>query len=324
MGNSLSHPLLIHIGYHKTATTWLQEHLFRNAALGFAVRNGADRILREFVTRPPFAFDPARTQATLLKHGLDMPVTAQVAVITQERLSGSPHTGGYDSQTIANRLNQVFPEARILIVIREQQAMILSGYKQYVRNGGRQSLGLYLSPPDNGANHIPAFRYEFFEYHQLIQYYQALFGPDRVLVLPYELFVKTPRDFVERILSFCGLPDCPEQLSTLPFQERSHPSLSFYSTNLKRFASLVADVPSRYQHRGWFVLTPDQRHRLLAWLEWLDPRLPKIVRQPAEAKAQAFIRREVRDRYTESNHLTSQLIGIDLDQYGYPVAEAGS
>ena len=30
-------------------------------------------------------------------------------VITQERLSGSPHSGGYDSQVIAERLRAGFP-----------------------------------------------------------------------------------------------------------------------------------------------------------------------------------------------------------------------
>ena len=26
---------LVHIGYHKTGTTWLQQHVFTNSALGF-------------------------------------------------------------------------------------------------------------------------------------------------------------------------------------------------------------------------------------------------------------------------------------------------
>jgi hypothetical protein len=320
MGTSLLNPLLIHIGYHKTATTWLQEHLFRNASLGFAVRNGADRVLREFVSRGPFVFDPARTQTALLKHALDMPASAHIPVITQERLSGSPHTGGYDSQSIASRLKQVFPEARILVVIREQQAIILSGYKQYVRNGGRQSLGRYLAPPDNGANHIPAFRYEFFEYHYLIQYYQSLFGSGQVLVLPYESFVRQPHEFVSQIRSFCALPDCSEQISAMPFQERSHPSFSVYATGLKRLLSVLADVPSRYQHRGLFALTPDQRQRLFAWLEWLDARLPGGLRERAEARARAFVRQEVQDRYAQSNRLTGQLVKLNLRQYGYAIA----
>jgi Sulfotransferase family len=313
---------LIHIGYHKTATTWLQEHLFRNAAAGFAVQNGSDRVLREFVLRGPFAFDALRTRETLNKHILPLPASAHVPVITQERLSGSPHTGGYDSQIIADRLKAVFPEARILIVIREQVDIILSGYKQYVRNGGRQSLGLYLAPPENGSNHIPAFRYEFFEYHTLMGYYQTLFGKDHVLALPYEQFVQQPGTFVKNILSFSGLNPGEDVVSMLPFNRRSHPSLSFVATNLKRHLSALADVPSRYQHRGMFVLSPEQRHTILNGLERLDARLPKNMRQRSDAGARAFIHQEIKGRYVESNTLTSQLSNISLARFGYGVSES--
>jgi hypothetical protein len=317
----MSEPLLIHIGYHKTATTWLQEHLFRNPDLGLAVRNGGDRIIREFVAPGPFAFEPASAQAVLSKHTLPGPTSRHLPVITQERLSGSPHSGGYDSQIIADRLKAVFPEARILIVIREQEAIILSAYKQYVRRGGGQPLGRYLAPPRTGGDHLPGFRFEFFEYPLLFGYYQELFGKARVLGLPYEMFVKQPETFVKTILRFCGL-ETPDSLVTgLPFLDRPQRSLSYFSTTLKRRLSFAADEPSRFHRRSLFELTAEQRHTLMSWLESLDRRLPVVIRLRSEAAAQAIIRRAVKDRYDRSNALMGRLIDVPLAPFGYRVQD---
>ena len=70
-----------------------------------------------------------------------------IPVLSYERLSGNPHSGGYDSKEIANRLVQVFPDAKILIVIREQKDIILSTYKQYIIEGGACTVKRYLHPP---------------------------------------------------------------------------------------------------------------------------------------------------------------------------------
>lgn len=310
---------LIHIGYHKTATTWLQENFFRNSQVGFAVRNGSDRIFREFVTRNPFLFEVTQVQAMLNKHLLPMPATPHVPVITQERLSGSPHTGGYDSQAIADRLKKVFPEARILIVVREQSGLILSGYKQYVRNGGQQSLARYMFPPENGWYHIPAFRFDFFEFHALVEYYQALFGEPQVLVLPYELFVNQPNVFLKTILEFNGLEYNEALVSALPLQQRSHPSLSFLFTNFKRHLGRLADVESRYQSRSLLAITPEMRHGLLTMLERLDGRLPLGLRKSSDRQAQAYIQEKTKDRYNASNARVGQLAHLALADFGYKV-----
>jgi hypothetical protein len=53
-------------------------------------------------------------------------------VITDERLSGNPQSGGYDSRELADKTPRTFPDSKMLIVVREQTAIIYSSYKQYV------------------------------------------------------------------------------------------------------------------------------------------------------------------------------------------------
>ena len=68
-------------------------------------------------------------------------------VVSFERFSGNPFSGGYDSKEIADRLVRVFPDARVLVIVREQRSMIVSTYKKYVREGGALPPSKFMRPP---------------------------------------------------------------------------------------------------------------------------------------------------------------------------------
>ena len=198
--------LLIHVGYPKTGSSWIQKSLFQNSSAGFAPLFGIDSITRgaimKFLILPnALAFDPAQSLKHFQPAILEVTTGGLVPVLSHERLAGTPHSGGYDSKELTNRLAEVFPRAKVLLVIREQRSMIVSTYKQYVRNGGPCSLRIYLHPPRSDGR-MPLFDFQYFEYHRLVGYYQELFGLSNVLVLPYELFRDYPKEFGSRIMAF--------------------------------------------------------------------------------------------------------------------------
>ncbi len=194
---------LIHIGYHKTASTWLQRQFFSKQD-DFAVLD-FDKALYQI---HPFQFE-AQAQAIAQKYAekLDAVDPEKVPVLSNERLSGHPHSGGHDSKEIADRLAEVFPGARILIVIREQKSAILSSYYQYVKKGGLCSLAHYVGPRRDG--HVPLFHPDHFCYDGLIAYYFGKFGRERVCVVSYELFRDEPELFLEALLQFTGVAPGP-------------------------------------------------------------------------------------------------------------------
>jgi hypothetical protein len=189
---------LIHIGYHKTASTWLQRHLFRKhpafAWLAF------DKALYQ---THPFQFD-AEAMSRDYARRLEETPPDTVPVLSNERLSGHPHSGGHDSKEIADRLHAVFPDARILIVVREQKAAILSSYFQFIKKGGLCSLSRYIDPKRDG--HVQLFDPDHFRYDGLIGYYIKHFGRDRVCVLPYEMLRDEPQRFIAELSAFSGTP----------------------------------------------------------------------------------------------------------------------
>ena len=313
--------ILIHIGYHKTGSGWLRRLFFVNPDTGFGWigKSKPSHPVRRLVAVPPFEFDAAASRAEfdpLLQRVED---DGLLPVVAFERLVGHPFSAGYDSKEIANRLAETFPEGRVLVVIREQRSMILSTYKQYVRQGGTLSLAKFVQPSPPKSMPLPGFDLRYFEYHHLLSYYRRLFGPDAVLALTYEQFRADPAEFVAAIARFAGRPLSSDVLESLPFATTSNPSPSATALGLRRrlnklcWASEVNPAPL-------FTSAAIGRplRRLAAALEQ-----PELIPRRLSARNEAALRRLVAevigDRYAASNRITAEITGIDLAAFGWPL-----
>lgn len=175
-------PLLLHVGYHKTATTWMQRLLFTPAHGYRQIADHSD-VFRHIVQPHGLRFDPGAMQALIARRLADQPAD-EVPVISSEILSGHPFYGGHESDVYAARLHQIAPQARILISIRSQLRILPSVYMQYVLRGGTMPCDLFF----RGTQEIAYFGFtpEHFEYDLLVARYQALFGAHNVYVLTQE------------------------------------------------------------------------------------------------------------------------------------------
>ncbi len=308
--------LLIHVGHHKTATTWLQKFLFNDSTIGLALPFSSRKILPFLVYPHTLDFDPHACRKRLQSAILEAEKSGLLPVLSSEEFSGNPHSGGYASKELADRLTTVFPEAKILMVIREQKSMIISTYKQYVTAGGSCSLVDYLQPPDRGRQRTPLFDWDHFKYHRLIRYYLNLFGHSKVLVLPYELFRDHPSDFVSQIILFCGLETETEIIETLPYSTKHNESLSRISTALKRCLNPLIGTKSRLNLRP-LISTPRANWKLKQYLQELDLVTPSLFKDFFEKKLEAKVFELVGDRYKQSNSFTAKMLNINLTQYGY-------
>src|SRR5262249_44700832 len=133
--------ILIHVGFAKAGSSWLQEELLPRVRNARVIARTAVR--REFLVPSPLAFDARTARRSVLGRAADR------ALISEEELAGNLHTGGLHgamSREIAERLARAFPEAHIVIVVRNQIDMIASAYKQYVESGGTGSIHRFLRP----------------------------------------------------------------------------------------------------------------------------------------------------------------------------------
>jgi hypothetical protein len=314
-------PPLVHIGYHKTGTNWLQEELFGNPRTGYRWlgKQPLTHPVHTLVRARPFDFDAAAVRSEFEPMLTDAEREGLLPVVSFPRLSGHPYSGGYDSRLIADRIAQVFPDARILIVIREQRSMIVSTYKQYVNAGGEAKLEHFLQPAKQREWRIPGFDYGHFAYDRLIGYYRSLYGADAVLVLPYEQFVADGAGFVEAIARFAGREIPVDVIGDLPFDVRSNKAQS-------ALAIEVARPLNRFRRRSDLNLEPLFESQLLAKAA-KRVRRADLLASPATRKLAARSEQRLRDhvataigtRYVAGNGETMRMTGLDLGALGWQV-----
>jgi hypothetical protein len=208
----------------------------------------------------------------------------------------------------------------VLIVVREQRAMILSTYKQYVQVGGAAPLQHFLEPPVGRSLRVPLFDWRYFEYDHLVRHYRRLFGPEHVLTLPFELFVRDGRAFVQRIAELGGRPIPDDVLETLRYRRRS---------NRARSALTIAAVRSLNRFSEHTELNPApvaewrSAARLSEWLqrtEVLDHRLTNGLEALSQEHLRGAVDEWAGDRYAASNSRLADLIDADLAALGWDVA----
>ena len=226
----------IHIGHHKTGTSWMQQELFTKEH-GFCLLNDyqepwKDALIRALVTGD--GYEPERLRDLVRERwdGVGIPV------VSAERLSGHPASGGFDQVQIAQRLHACFPEAIVVIGTRDPEETKKSTYKQLVREG---YLGKDLSAMESTDWKIPQVREAYFQHLQLVQHYQSLFGKGQVVELPYIQLEHEPQRWINALEGAFG-----QSLNirlTDQHRKRVNQSLSERSIRVERVMNYFRKTP---------------------------------------------------------------------------------
>ena len=215
---------IVHIGYPKAASTWLQTILFsgkdpriqplkvngetiianhrKSGAAHFFNEFNSDVLKKSVRLVNPYSFDAKETREAIEK---TLPDSGDYTCLSSESWAGHPLSGGITARELANRIKETLPNAKILMVIRKQEDMILSAYTYYLTMaGGLASLKRYLNADCH--DQIPSHSPYYYCYDQSVSYYKSIFGADNVLALPFELLSqKGEKEFLSAIYSFLGL-----------------------------------------------------------------------------------------------------------------------
>jgi hypothetical protein len=302
---------LIHVGYHKTGTTWLQRRVFAEGAYGFKHVHPRTIVDEAFIITNPLEFDPNHARR-LIEPSFDAAVAIGAhPVISHERLSGSPLSGAFDAKAIADRLHATYPQGRILIVFREQKAMMLSIYKHHVLRSGYEKIGTIWRERTIRERRSAVPDLYVFEYHHLIRYYQGLFGADRVLALPFEFLMADPTGFVRAIAEHTGVT--PPQDVPLEKENVALPALSL--AVLRRFNFVMGKVAPKVMSGPIADSTTRQRtHRAL---QRFGRYAPAGLSKRIERTWRSQIAELASGRFAQSNRITQELTGLELATYGY-------
>jgi len=188
---------LIHIGYPKTGSTFLQHWFMANPQLAYAVGGLAGfRSVGHVVKEGATGRRQVRCRVTS-EEGLAMP---------RSHPWQPPALDLSEAQAeVCAILAETFPDARILLVTRGFRSMILSVYAEWVRRG------LDLGIADFCARMAETTGGDLLDYDHVVSLYRRAFGADRLLILPYELLRDDPAAFVRELEAWLGLDHFPPQ-----------------------------------------------------------------------------------------------------------------
>ena len=300
--------VLLHPGFHKTATSWLQGTVFAERRLFNALMDHEQ--IDDLLVRPhDFEFDPdaAREKIAAMRLGGE---TGTVDVISSEILSGTMFSGSRESLRLAQRLGQVFDEAKILLTVRSQLSIMKSVYLQYVKRGGRLSIEDYLDyRPEPGYFW---FERRILEFDRLARAYADRFGAQNVLVLPQELLKRNQSQYLDLLFRFAGVPDdkTPEQFTFAAERGVSPPASGI---GLLRIANVFQRSPLNPEAMTTFGFLGGPVHRLA--YRWT------LGNDAAEQRLNHAIRTRLAGHYGESNRRLQAFAPVDLGSLGYEIVD---
>lgn len=199
--------IVLHIGLHKTATTTLQEQFFPECE-GVRLFTTKDRQMKSFVEyvvkKDPLYFKSEDAHAIISAAVSNK----KINLLSNELLSGPPYAGAIDRgldhrSTILSNLGKVFPEAKVILVLRRQDSLAKSFYRQYLKSGGTRSIYEYLWGKEGVR--LPIMSPDRFLFGPYVDEVFRLF-PRGGLLMPFEAFVENNEFFLRKITDFIGVP----------------------------------------------------------------------------------------------------------------------
>ncbi len=305
---------LIHIGFYKAASTWLQKRYFCEQ-FGYQRVMDSLRLQVHYLDPKEPEYQASASRARLAAQMEPIIQRGLCPVISSEGLCGDLLRGGHNQQHNARRLREITEgEPRILLVVREQRQLLRSAYKTLVYFGESRNISRLLQPLS--ASESPRFHPGFLCFDRLVELYQDLFSAPAVLVLPYEMFRDNPRAFLRRIREHVGLEAVADShFDSLPFKQKLNASDKLGFIEGQRVVNRLAgnartDFSGRNNHSDFARVI-----RRIAWHKQHNRSLP--VDNWLEQRFHARVEALTQGVFADSNRRLQQLTGLDLAPYGY-------
>jgi len=307
----MKHPLTIHVGLPKCGSSSMQQGLWNLipeldfVGPDFAGLTG-EQIINRVLTLEELQYRQGHEEIAL-EAGQRF-CGKRTTLISNERLTQGPASFPTlvpfgDRARIAHRLKELFPEARILLVLRNQFPLLMSLFGERLKGPhvAHHSFGQWFAlQKANQARGMGSF-FDVGDYYPLFSIYRELFGPENIKTVLFEEFVESPEEFHRNTLAFMGL----EWEHCKQFWRPTHEN-------------------SRVSHL----------ELVLQKLMWRFPRgrelVPRNIRRSVGRTSRKFL--AIRPTYTDDQtsfltgvfaegnaHLALET-GLPLERHGYPLA----
>lgn len=292
---------IIHIGFPKTATTFLQWNVFPQLkGIKYVDYKTCREIFQPIIYSDPLDYSIDRIKKKLIEGNAS-------ALYSFESLSGSPfYYKGIGRSNIPLSLCELGFE-KVIITIRNQKEAIDSYYRQYVLQGGTLSFRNWLDMEDKRPIPQKYFQRGYLEYDKLILKYEETFGQENLLILSQESLKKDKAAFIRQIEHFTNSTyEHPGK------ERRAHVSLSNLSISLLRFINHFTYSSVRPFHFLSKRISNRPVWKIFAVI--LDPYFFRFISSKKSYLVKYQMGQRVHKFYANSNESLKKKWGIDFSE----------
>jgi hypothetical protein len=214
-----------------------------------------------------------------------------------------------DRGVIAKRLYNLFDNAKVLIIIREQRSSIQSMYSYLVSltdkksatnaSFGSPSLASIEEWIEDQKIHIDKSYLGMLKYSELIFFYKRLFGEANVTVLCFEELSKSPDSFVRKITDYLEVD-----------YKESYVDLVQKQTNVSRKGLRLAYDRLRNTYMFRIIgMDKIKVNKIASLLQISDKKTPSKLSENLECYLTNY--------YKEDNRIIQNELNIDINSHGY-------
>jgi len=320
----------LQIGFEKCGTEFILRNIFApNPHLQCIPSDGElhKLLIRDFILADGFEYDRKSFESKLAEicQTRFTNKQAQARGIISRAFTWSSRRR-FDRKNAIDRINDSFPDVKIIMSIRSQPTWIISFYSMWVGGGGLLSLHDFVEAVLHNENLVA----HYIDWFPLVSYLYKLFGSDRVLIIPMEEMRMSPQGIANRLFDFLEVPQV--QIDESPVNvARSKEILPLrrFLNHLVHFGAGISDFNFNYRRdlRDLGEAQPSKMSKryntfLLRVYEPYTNLLCKMVEKAFRFKGRLELEERhlkmIEQRYSDNNKKLSELLGVDLSSYGYP------
>lgn len=191
----MNREVYIHVGFHRTGTTFLQKEIlpkYEGRASVITPHNDSSNITDLLMNRWPH---PGNIPKTSELDGLVGGEIKDKLIISREGISGPSYF--HNDLYSAKRIAHYFPGAKIIVTIRAQSSILLSIYSHnYIKKGMMDYKSFVMRMYLGGK----------VDYYNFIGPYLEIFKEENIIVIPIELLKEDVDSYCKEWSKLLGLP----------------------------------------------------------------------------------------------------------------------
>jgi len=317
----------LHLGFPKTATTFLQNQYFSKHPdlhfLGtpFVSEKMCQLLEGDLRTKEDIFLNLDKMKSDVeceIENCFPLQKTGNIKVLSYESysLTDSFHDTNLSRSEYLRRLKYLFPDSKVILVIRNQLKYPFSYFNTILKGGGTLSYKNFLkwSLTHKDNNYLPQLKYD--KYIDLVHEY---FPKENIKIICYEEILSNYQEVLNQVSDFLDVQKIEVNWNN------DNASMSYLSYILRRYLNKVIrydcglerySLPTRVAGGNGIGWKAYYKHATLKFFEILDKTLKLKAYKPS---MDSKTKNELINEFKDSNQRLIDVYHLPVDKYNYPL-----